>query len=79
VAILNRKSAIPNYFLLLTTINGKNTHIPTIDIANPPIVPAANGNQNASLVVPTINGINPSIVETTVRKIGIILEFHALM
>lgn len=32
--------------------------IPMIDITNPPIVPAANGNQNASLSVPTIKGIN---------------------
>ena len=49
------------------------------DITNPPIVPAANGNQNASLSVPTMKGIKPKMVETTVRKIGIILAFHALV
>lgn len=52
--------------------------IPTIDIANPPMVPAANGNQKASLPVPTINGMKPRMVETTVKKIGTILAFHAL-
>ena len=54
-------------------------NIPTIDMANPPMVPDASGNQNASLEVPTMKGIKPSMVETTVRKMGMILEFHALM
>ena len=52
--------------------------IPTMDIVKPPLVPAAKGNQNASLPVPTMNGMNPKMVETTVRKIGIIFAFHAL-
>ena len=51
--------------------------IPRIDMVNPPMVPAASGNQNASLSGPNINGINPSMVEITVRKIGVILAFHA--
>ena len=52
--------------------------IPTTDIIKPPIVPAANGNQKASLPVPTMNGMKPKMVETTVRKIGMTLAFHAL-
>ena len=52
--------------------------IPTIDMTNPPMVPAANGNQKASLPVPTMNGIKPRMVDTTVKKIGTILAFHAL-
>ena len=52
-------------------------NIPKIDITNPPIVPAANGNQNASLLVPTMKGTKPRIVETTVRNTGTILAFHA--
>ena len=51
--------------------------IPSTDMIKPPIVPAANGNQKASFPVPTMNGMKPRIVETTVRKIGIILTFHA--
>lgn len=47
------------------------------DIINPPIVPAANGNQNSSFSAPTIKGINPKTIEATVRKIGIIFVFHA--
>ncbi len=43
------------------------------------MVPTANGNQNASLCVPVIKGINPRMVDTIVRKIGRILAFHALM
>lgn len=58
---------------------GRKKNIPTIDITNPPIVPAAKGNQKASFSVPIINGINPRIVETTVRKIGTILAFQALV
>ena len=50
--------------------------IPMTDITKPPIVPAAKGNQKASFPVPTMNGMNPNMVDTTVRKIGIILEFH---
>lgn len=56
--------------LFFNTNTGRKKKIPMIDITNPPIVPAANGNQNASLSVPTIKGIKPRMVETTVRKIG---------
>ena len=52
--------------------------IPTMDMTKPPMLPAANGNQKASLPVPTMKGINPNMVETTVKKIGTILAFHAL-
>ena len=79
VESLNGSSHVLYLVLFPTAINGKNRNIPTIDMANPPMVPAASGNQNASLEVPTIKGINPSMVETTVRKMGMILEFHALM
>lgn len=58
---------------------GKKKKIPMTDIINPPIVPAANGNQKASLSVPTIKGIKPRIVETTVRKMGITFAFQALV
>lgn len=60
--------------LFFNTNTGRKKKIPMIDITNPPIVPAANGNQNASLSVPTIKGIKPRMVETTVRKIGRILH-----
>ena len=65
-------------FFPLMVISGRNIQMPRIDMANPPIVPAANGNQKASFSVPAINGTKPSIVETTVRKMGMILAFHAL-
>ncbi len=32
--------------------------IPRIDMVNPPMVPAASGNQKASFPVPTMNGMN---------------------
>ena len=52
--------------------------MPRIDMIRPPIVPAASGNPKmASLSVPSMNGINPSMVDITVRKIGVILAFHA--
>ena len=47
--------------LFFNTNTGRKKKIPMIDITNPPIVPAANGNQNASLSVPTIKGIKPRI------------------
>ena len=50
-----------------------------MDITKPLIVPAAKGNQKASFPSPTIKGINPRIVEATVRKIVMIFEFHALV
>jgi len=49
-----------------------------MDIASPPIVPAASGNQKPSLSAPNIKGMNPKIVEITVKKIGIIFELYAL-
>lgn len=58
---------------------GKNKKMPMTDITNPPIVPAAKGNQNASFSIPTMNGIKPNIVETTVRKMGTIFAFQALV
>ena len=39
-------------------------------MASPPMVPAASGNQNASLSGPNMNGMKPKMVETTVRKNG---------
>jgi len=44
---------------------------------SPPMVPATKGNQKASLSVPSIKGIKPRTVETTVKKIGTILAFQA--
>ena len=46
-------------------------------MASPPMVPAASGNQNASLSGPNMNGMKPKVVETTVRKMGVILAFQA--
>ena len=63
--------------LLLQCQYGQKTNTPTTDIINPPIVPAANGNQNPSFSAPTIKGMNPKTVEATVRKIDIIFVFHA--
>lgn len=53
--------------------------MPTTDIVSPPMVPAASGNQNASLSAPSMNGMNPNMVDMTVSDIGVILAFHALM
>jgi hypothetical protein len=47
-------------------------------MARPPIVPIANGYQNDSFAVPTMNGINPSIVDSMVNIIGIIFARIAL-
>ena len=49
------------------------------DIINPPIVPAAKGNQKLSLNSPTMKGINPRIVDKTVREIGMTFAFHAFV
>ena len=57
---------------------GRKAKRPTTDIANPPMVPAAKGNQKASLPVPTMKGTKPRMVDTTVRKTGTTLAFHAL-
>ncbi len=56
---------------------GRKKKIPMTDIINPPMVPAAKGNQNASLFIATMNGINPRMVDIIVRAIGIIFAFHA--
>lgn len=42
-------------------------------------MPTAKANQNTSLVPSIRNGMSPSTVETTVRKIGIILLLKARM
>ena len=52
-------------------------NMPSTDMDNPPIVPAARGNQNASLSAPNKNGMKPRIVEMTVKNIGVIFAFHA--
>ena len=51
--------------------------MPKMDMASPPMVPAASGNQNASLSGPSMNGMKPKMVETTVRKMGVIFAFQA--
>ena len=50
-----------------------------MDIINPPMVPAESGNQNPSFSLPTMKGINPNMVDTTVRKIGNTFLFHAFI
>ena len=57
---------------------GRKRKTPSNDIINPPIVPAAKGNQNAVLSVPTIKGMKPRMVDKTVSRMGIILALHAL-
>ena len=55
---------------LLTTKAGRKQKMAMTDMSRPPIVPAAKGNQNASRTVPTMKGIKPRMVLTTVRKMG---------
>ena len=63
----------------LSFINdGKKTKTPKKDIIKPPIVPAARGNQKPSFS-PIIKGINPIIVDTVVKNIGVILALIALI
>ena len=77
---MKKKKKFLNYFFCSSNENrGKKKNIQRKDKTHPPIVPAAKGNQKASFPSPTIKGINPRIVETTVRKIGRIFEFHALV
>ena len=57
---------------------GRKRKTPSNDIINPPILPAAKGNQNAVLSVPTIKGMKPRMVDKTVSRMGIILALHAL-
>ena len=57
---------------------GRKRKTPSNDIINPPIVPAAKGNQNAVLSVPIIKGMKPRMVDKTVSRMGIILALHAL-
>lgn len=61
-----------------TESRGRKRKTPSNDIINPPIVPAAKGNQNAVLFVPTIKGMKPRMVDKTVSRMGIILALHAL-
>lgn len=61
-----------------TESRGRKRKTPSNDIINPPIVPAAKGNQNAVLSVPTIKGMKPRMVDKTVSRMGIILALHAL-
>ena len=61
-----------------TESRGRKRKTPSNDIINPPIVPAAKGNQNAVLSVPTIKGMKPRMVDKTVSRRGIILALHAL-
>jgi hypothetical protein len=51
--------------------------MPTKDMINPPMVPAASGNQKPSFWVPMRNGVNPRMVEIMVRKMGMIFAFQA--
>ena len=57
---------------------GRKKKMPTSDMSRPPMVPAAKGNQKAS-TVPIRKGMKPKMVETTLRKMGMILVFHALV
>ena len=61
-----------------TESRGRKRKTPSNDIINPPIVPAAKGNQNAVLSVPTIKGMKPRMVDKTVSRMGIIFALHAL-
>ncbi len=78
-SIEKEKQILHYLFCFFNENMGRNKNMPSMDITNPPIVPAAKGNQKASFPSPTIKGIKPSIVETTVRNIGRIFEFHALV
>ena len=44
-------------FFLFKVSTGKKINTPITDITNPPIVPAAKGNQKPSFSAPTIKGI----------------------
>ena len=66
------------HLFLTTPINrGRKRNRAIKETINPPIVPAARGNQKASLNSPIIKGIKPNIVEKIVKKIGLTLAFHA--
>lgn len=54
---------------------GRQKKMAITERSRPPMVPAANGNQNDSRSVPTIKGRKPSMVEMTVRKMGTTLAF----
>jgi predicted alpha/beta hydrolase len=61
-----------------TPINsGKKKKTAKKENINPPTLPAANGNQKASLYSPIMKGINPRMVDTMVKKIGFTLTFQA--
>ena len=61
-----------------TESRGRKRKTPSNDIINPPIVPAAKGNQIAVLSVPTIKGMKPRMVDKTESRMGIIFALHAL-
>lgn len=64
-------------YFIFTTNAGRKLKMAMTDMTKPPMVPAAKGNQKASLEVPTINGMKPRIVLIIVRKMGITLAFQA--
>ena len=57
---------------------GRRRRIANIDIINPPIVPAANGNQKPSRLSPIRKGIKPRTVDRTVRSTAVILALKAV-
>ena len=66
-----------NYFFPILIKRGRNKKVAINDTISPPIVPAARGNQNPSLYSPIKKGMNPKIVDITVKNTGLILAFHA--
>jgi len=66
-----------NYFRETLRKTGRKSIIPIKENNKPPIVPAANGNQNGSFVDPIINGLKPSTVDVIVSIIGRILKLQA--
>ena len=75
--IYNRILYLYSIIFFFSVSTGRKINTPITDIINPPIVPAANGNQKPSYSAPTMKGIKPKIVEVTVRKIGITFVFQA--
>ncbi len=72
-----QKSGMTNDNYLFFKNIGNSRKMPNREAISPPIVPAANGNQNPSCSPPIKNGIKPKTVDTTVNEIGMILWFHA--
>ena len=69
------------FFLVLlgSVQTGSQMNRPMREAVRPPMVPAAKGNQNPSFTWPTMKGMKPRMVLMTVRKMGIILMFQALV